>query len=92
MTTRGTNLGTNTMQPTAMMSGRYQKAYTVAVIFLVAGWHLAGAGGQLLRDRPAFGSFAFQAPCGLSWPWRSPPVLSWSCAEHQAGLRPGRSP
>jgi hypothetical protein len=42
------------------MSGRYQRAFTIAVVFLVAGWHLAGAGGQLLRDRPAFGSFAFQ--------------------------------
>ncbi|MGI9007265.1 MAG: hypothetical protein ACR2FU_13905, partial [Streptosporangiaceae bacterium] len=51
-------------QPTAMMSGRYQRAFTVAVVFLVAGWHLAGAGGQLLQDRPAYGSFAFQ---GAMW-------------------------
>jgi hypothetical protein len=47
-----------------MMSGRYQRAFTVAVVVLVAGWHLAGAGGQLLRDRPAYGSFAFQ---GAMW-------------------------
>jgi hypothetical protein len=40
-------------QPTAMMSGRYQRAFTIAVVFLVAGWHLAGAGGQLLHNRPA---------------------------------------
>jgi hypothetical protein len=53
-----------TLQPTAMMSGRYQRAFTVAVVFLVAGWHLAGAGGQLLRDRPAYTSFAFQ---GAMW-------------------------
>ena len=53
-----------TMQPTALMSGRYQRALTIAVIFLVAGWHLGGAGGQLLRDRPAFSSFAFQ---GAMW-------------------------
>ena len=52
------------MQPTALMSGRYQRAYTIAVVFLVAGWHLAGAGGQLLRNQPAYGSFAFQ---GAMW-------------------------
>jgi len=51
-------------QPTAMMSGRYQRAFTIAVVFLVAGWHLAGAGGQLLQYRPAYSSFAFQ---GLMW-------------------------
>jgi hypothetical protein len=50
--------------PTATMSGRYQRAFTLAVIFLVAVWHLAGAGGQLLRDRPAYSSFAFQ---GAMW-------------------------
>jgi hypothetical protein len=51
-------------QPTAMMSGRYQRAFTVAVVFLVAGWHLAGAGGQLLHNRLAYASFAFQ---GAMW-------------------------
>jgi hypothetical protein len=51
-------------QPTAMMSGRYQRAFTIAVIFLVAGWHLAGAGGQLLHNRSAYSSFAFQ---GAMW-------------------------
>src|ERR1700761_7595269 len=52
------------VQPTAMMSGRYQRAFTVAVVFLVAGWHLAGAGGHLLHNRSAYGSFAFQ---GAMW-------------------------
>jgi len=52
------------VQPGATMSGRYQKAFTIAVVFLVAGWHLAGAGGQLLRNRPDYGSFAFQ---GTMW-------------------------
>ena len=51
------------VQPTALMSGRYQRAFTIAVVFLVAGWHLAGAGGQLLHNRAAYGSFAFQ--CGM---------------------------
>src|SRR5262249_40383300 len=53
-----------TAPPTALMSGRYQRAFTVAVVFLVAGWHLAGAGGQLLHDRQAYASFAFQ---GAMW-------------------------
>lgn len=52
------------VQPTALMSGRYQRAYIIAVVFLVAGWHLAGAGGQLLHNRSAYGSFAFQ---GAMW-------------------------
>jgi hypothetical protein len=51
--------------PTAIMSSRYQRAYTIAVIFLVAGWHLAGAGGQLLHNRPAYTSFAFQCAMWL---------------------------
>jgi hypothetical protein len=51
-------------QPTAVMSGRYQRTFTIAVVFLVAGWHLAGGGGQLLHDRTAYASFAFQ---GAMW-------------------------
>jgi len=54
------------VQPAAMMSARYQRAFTVAVVFLVAGWHLAGAGGQLLHDRTAYGSFAFQCAMWLA--------------------------
>ena len=53
------------VQPTAMMSGRYQRAFTVAVIFLVVSWHLAGAGGQLLHNRPDYRSFAFQCAMWL---------------------------
>jgi hypothetical protein len=51
--------------PTAVMSGRYQRAFTMAVLFLVAGWHLGGAGGQLLHNRSAFGSFSFQCAMWL---------------------------
>ena len=51
-------------QQTALMSGRYQRAFTIAVVFLVAGWHLAGAGGQLLHNRLDYASFAFQ---GAIW-------------------------
>jgi hypothetical protein len=53
------------VQPTALMSGRYQRAFTFAVLFLVAGWHIAGAGGQLLHNRPDYASFAFQAAMWL---------------------------
>jgi hypothetical protein len=53
-----------TVPPAAVMSGRYQRAFTIAVVVLVAGWHLAGAGGQLLDYRSAYGSFAFQ---GAMW-------------------------
>jgi hypothetical protein len=53
------------VQPTAMMAGRYQRAFTLAVIFLVAGWHLAGGGGQLLHNRHEYGSFAFQCAMWL---------------------------
>jgi hypothetical protein len=52
------------VQPTAMMAGRYQRAFTIAVVVLVAGWHLAGGGGQLLDYRSAYSSFAFQ---GAMW-------------------------
>jgi hypothetical protein len=54
-----------TVQPAAIMSGRYQRSFTLAVLVLVAGWHLAGAGGQVLQDRPAYGSFAFQCAMWL---------------------------
>jgi hypothetical protein len=46
---------------TTLLAGRYQRAFTIAVIVLVAGWHLAGAGGQLVHDWPGYGSPAFQA-------------------------------
>ena len=39
------------VQPKAMMADRYQRAFTIAVVFLVVVWHIAGAGGQLLHNR-----------------------------------------
>jgi hypothetical protein len=51
--------------PTTVMSGRYQRAFTIAVVVLVAGWHLIGGGGQLLDYRPAYSSFAFQSAMWL---------------------------
>ena len=52
------------VQPTTVMSDRYQRAFTIAVLFLVAGWHIGGGGGQLLDYRSAYASFAFQ---GVMW-------------------------
>jgi hypothetical protein len=52
------------LQPSAMLSGRYQRAFTIAVILLVVVWHLAGAGGQLLDNRRYYSSFGFQ---GTMW-------------------------
>jgi len=52
------------VQPTAMLAGRYQRAFTIAVVFLVGVWHIAGAGGQLLHNRADYSSFAFQ---GAMW-------------------------
>jgi hypothetical protein len=53
------------VQPTAVLTNRYQRAFTIAVVFLVAGWHLGGAGGQLLHDRPSYSSFGFQVAMWL---------------------------
>ena len=54
------------VQPTTMISGRYQRAFTIAVVVLVAGWHLSGAGGQLIEYRPDYASFALQAGVWLA--------------------------
>ena len=61
-----TTLGRQALQPTVIMSGRYQRAFTYAVVFLVAGWHIAGAGGQLLHNRSDYSSFAFQSVMWLA--------------------------
>jgi len=52
-------------QSTTMMEGRYQRAFTIAVVVLVAGWHLAGDGGQLLQYRPDYASYPFQVAIWL---------------------------
>jgi hypothetical protein len=51
---------------TTTLSGRYQRAFTLAVVFLVVVWHIGGAGGQLLRNRPDYSSFAFQVDMWLA--------------------------
>jgi hypothetical protein len=67
--------------PTTTMSGRYQRAFTIAVVVLVAGWHLAGGGGQLLRDRTDGGSFALQGALWL--------VMALAIAAGAAGVLRG---
>jgi len=76
--------------PAAMMSGRYQRAFTIAVVLLVAGWHLAGAGGQLLHNRAAYGSFAFQV---VMWLVMALAITAGSVLVLRlAGALPGRWP
>ena len=48
-----------------MMSGRYQRAFTIAVVVLVAGWHLGGRRRAAAAvTGPDYASFAFQ---GAMW-------------------------
>ena len=46
--------------PYAMWSARYRSAFDIAVVVVVAGWQVAGAGGQLMADRAAYRSDAVQ--------------------------------
>jgi len=47
-------------QPSVVLSTRYGRAFDIAVVIVVVGWHVAGAGGLLLSDRASYGSDAFQ--------------------------------
>jgi hypothetical protein len=46
--------------PYALISARYGRAFDFAVVFVVAGWQVAGAGVQLMTDRAAYSSDAVQ--------------------------------
>jgi len=48
------------VRPLAMLSARYRRALNIAVVIVVAGWQLAGAGSQLAADRADYRSVAFQ--------------------------------
>lgn len=52
--------GLTSPSPYALWSARYRRAFDIAVVVVVAGWQLAGAGGQLLADRAAYSSDAVQ--------------------------------
>jgi hypothetical protein len=54
------------VQPMAVLAARYGRAFDIAVVVIVAGWQVAGAGSQLVPDRALFGSFAFQCAAWLA--------------------------
>ena len=54
------------VQATTVISARYQRAFTIALVFMVAGWHLGGGGGQLLHNRADYASFGFQCAMWLA--------------------------
>lgn len=54
-----------TVQPAAVLLARYGRAFDIAIVVVVAGWQVAGAGSQLLPDRALYGSFAFQCAAWL---------------------------
>jgi hypothetical protein len=47
-------------QPSAVLSARYGQSFDIAVIVVVAGWHIAGAGSELLPFRALYRSFPVQ--------------------------------
>jgi hypothetical protein len=51
---------TTTAQPSAVLSARYGQSFDIAVIVVVAGWHIAGAGSELLPYRGLYRSFPAQ--------------------------------
>jgi hypothetical protein len=53
------------VQPAAVLSARYRRALDIAVVIVVAGWQVAGAGSQLAADRADYRSVTFQAAVWL---------------------------
>jgi hypothetical protein len=53
------------VHPSAVASDRYRRAFDTAVVVVVAGWQVAGAGSQLASDRADYGSDAFQIAAWL---------------------------
>jgi hypothetical protein len=52
-------------QPAAVLSARYRRALNIAVVIVVAGWQVAGAGSQLAADRADYHSFSVQVAIWL---------------------------
>jgi hypothetical protein len=50
----------STPPPSAVLSARYGQSFDIAVIVVVAGWHVAGAGSELLPYRALYRSFPVQ--------------------------------
>lgn len=53
------------VRPSAVLSGRYQRALDIAAVIVVAGWQVAGAGSLMVGDRAAYGSYPFQVGAWL---------------------------
>jgi len=51
--------------PSAVLAARYARSFDIAVVIVVAGWHVAGAGSELLPDRALYPSFPVQAALWL---------------------------
>lgn len=45
----------------AVLAARYGRAFDIAVVVVVAGWHVAGAGSELVPDRALYASYPAQA-------------------------------
>ena len=50
----------STPPPSAVLSARYGQSFDIAVIVVVAGWHVAGAGSELLPYHALYRSFPVQ--------------------------------
>ncbi|HEY3979114.1 MAG TPA: hypothetical protein VGM79_17705 [Streptosporangiaceae bacterium] len=46
--------------PTAVLSARFARSFDIAVVVVVAGWHIAGAGSELFPYRGLYRSFPVQ--------------------------------
>jgi hypothetical protein len=53
--------------PHALLSERYRRAFDVAVVVVVAGWQVGGAGTQLLADRTEYRSDALQLAAWMAF-------------------------
>ena len=55
----------SSVQPSAILATRYSRALDIAVVVVVAGWDLAGAGGELLANLAGYRSVAVQVAAWL---------------------------
>lgn len=53
------------VQPSAILATRYSRALDIAIVVVVAGWDLAGAGGELLANLARYRSAAVQVAAWL---------------------------
>ena len=53
------------VRPLAVLSARYRRALNIAVVIVVAGWQVAGAGSELVADRADYRSVTVQVAIWL---------------------------